>query len=158
MDEVTGQMELDASARSIIDANQYMTLATADSEGRPWACPVWFAHDDYTDFIWVSRPETLHTHNLLARPEVGIVIFDSTRPPSSTQAVYISAQAEELTGQERELGIVAFSRRSQANGLREWRLSDVTGPASHRLYRARALEQSLLQPGDQRVTVSPGDQ
>ena len=37
--------DLDRSARRIIDANSYMTLATADADGRPWATPVWFAPD-----------------------------------------------------------------------------------------------------------------
>jgi hypothetical protein len=41
------------TARRIIDANSYMTLGTADADGRPWATPVWFAPDGYTDFIRV---------------------------------------------------------------------------------------------------------
>src|SRR5215211_3043194 len=67
-------------AREIIDANRYMTLATADGDGRPWASPVWYAHQGYTDLYWVSRPEARHSRNLAVRPEVGIVIFDSTVP------------------------------------------------------------------------------
>ncbi len=38
--------DLTASAKRIIDSNQYMTLGTADREGRPWASPVWFAHEE----------------------------------------------------------------------------------------------------------------
>ena len=30
-------------ATAIVDASSYMTLATADHEGRPWASPTWFA-------------------------------------------------------------------------------------------------------------------
>ena len=67
-------------ARGIIDANRYMTLATADGDGRPWASPVWYAHQGYTDLYWVSRPEARHSRNLAVRPEVSIVIFDSTVP------------------------------------------------------------------------------
>ena len=33
--------DLAASAKEIVDANQYMTLATADEDGLPWAAPVW---------------------------------------------------------------------------------------------------------------------
>ena len=29
--------------QAIIDANPYMTLATADEHGSPWVSPVWFA-------------------------------------------------------------------------------------------------------------------
>lgn len=32
--------ELRAIARSIVDANTFMTLATADADGRPWASPL----------------------------------------------------------------------------------------------------------------------
>ena len=49
--------DLAAYARRIIDAHVYMTLATADAQGRPWASPVWFAHEDHTRFVWVSRPD-----------------------------------------------------------------------------------------------------
>jgi hypothetical protein len=32
--------ELVAAARGIVETNLYMTLATADAEGAPWASPV----------------------------------------------------------------------------------------------------------------------
>jgi predicted pyridoxine 5'-phosphate oxidase superfamily flavin-nucleotide-binding protein len=44
-----GLDELIDVARSIVDSNRYMTLATADESGRPWASPVWFAHAGYTE-------------------------------------------------------------------------------------------------------------
>ena len=36
--------DMDA-ARAIVEANRFMTLATADADGVPWASPVWFAPD-----------------------------------------------------------------------------------------------------------------
>src|SRR4051812_21497668 len=89
-------------AGAIIDANQYLTLATADGDGHHWAAPVWYAHDDYRDFLWVSRPEARHSRNIAARPELAIVIFDSTVPAGTGQAVYAEALAEELDGPERD--------------------------------------------------------
>ena len=65
-----------ARARAMIDPNTYMTIASADAAGVPWASPVWFAHDQYTEFLWVSRPDARHSNNITARAEVGIVIFD----------------------------------------------------------------------------------
>ena len=35
--------DLGALTRSIIDSNRYMTLATADEQGSPWASPVWYS-------------------------------------------------------------------------------------------------------------------
>ena len=85
-----------ATARRIIDANRYLTLATADADGRPWVTPVWFAPEGYTDFIWVSRPSTRHSTNIAVRPGVGIVVFDSTVAIGQGQAVYIEAVAEQI--------------------------------------------------------------
>ena len=84
------------AARRIIDTNSYLTLATADADGRPWATPVWFAQDRYTDYIWVSRPGARHSANIAARAEASIVIFDSTAPVGDGRAVYIEARAEQV--------------------------------------------------------------
>src|SRR5688500_9495102 len=70
------QRDLGSIARTIIDSNAYMTLATADGDGRPWASPVWYAAAGYAEFYWVSSPEARHSRNLAARPEVSIVIFE----------------------------------------------------------------------------------
>jgi hypothetical protein len=145
--------DLGSMARAIVEANLYMTLATADESGRPWASPVWFAHEDYTDFLWVSRPDARHSRNVIGRRELGIVIFDSTVPPSGAQALYVDAVAEELTGDERERMISIYSRRSTAHGSPEWRVADVTAPAPRRLYRATALKHFVLQANDQRLTL-----
>ena len=94
-------MDLTALGRAIIEANLYMVLGTADENGRPWVSPVYFAHADFREFYWVSRPETNHSRNLAERPQIGIVIFDSQVPISTGQAVYMSASAGELAGTER---------------------------------------------------------
>src|SRR5215208_7285338 len=49
-------LELGAAARAIIDSNFYMTLGTADEEGRPWVSPVYYAAEGYAKFYWVSSP------------------------------------------------------------------------------------------------------
>jgi nitroimidazol reductase NimA-like FMN-containing flavoprotein (pyridoxamine 5'-phosphate oxidase superfamily) len=143
-----------ATARAIIDANLYMVLGTADEEGRPWVSPVYFAHSEYSEFFWVSSPETKHSRNLAGRPDISIVIFDSQVPIGSGQGVYMSASAEELTGNERERGIEVFSERSLQHGGDSWKPADVESPARLRLYRATASAHDLLDANDQRVPVS----
>ncbi|MBV9379155.1 MAG: pyridoxamine 5'-phosphate oxidase family protein [Streptosporangiaceae bacterium] len=140
-------------ARRIIDSSRYLTLATADGAGRPWASPVWYAHEDYASFLWVSRAGARHSRNIAARATVSAVIFDSTVPEAEAQGVYFEALAEELSGAERDRAIAIFSRRSQALGLSEWRTADVIAPAPHRLYRARASACFILAPRDQRLPV-----
>lgn len=139
-------------ARSIIDANRFMTLATADGDGVPWASPVWYAPAAYREFYWVSSPEATHSRNLAVRPQLAIVIYDS-HLPGGWNALYLSAVAQELTDVEE--GIEIFSGRSVEQGLPVWTADDVTPPARHRLYRATAGEQFVLDPHDERIPVDP---
>jgi nitroimidazol reductase NimA-like FMN-containing flavoprotein (pyridoxamine 5'-phosphate oxidase superfamily) len=140
-------------ARKIIDANRYMTLATADAGGAPWASPVWFAHTDYREFLWVSDPQARHSKNLAERPEVAIAVFDSSVAPDQAAAVYMTATAAQATD-----GIEAFSEQSVAQGLPEWTLADVTAPARLRLYRATVIERWVLGEGSVRVRDVEGEQ
>jgi pyridoxine/pyridoxamine 5'-phosphate oxidase len=143
-----------AVARELIDSIQYLTLATADERGRPWASPVWFAHDGYVEFVWVSRPDARHSVNLAARPEVSIVIFDSTVRMGTGQAVYVEATAEQLDGDEAARSISVFSARSESLGGPAWTPDDVEPPAPLRLYRATARAHYVLGANDERVPVS----
>lgn len=148
-----GEQDLGERARQIIDANRYLTLATADDDGKPWACPVWFAHDAYAHFLWVSRPGARHSRNIAARPEIGFVVFDSSVVPGMAQALYVDAVAEEVGADEVESAIATYSARSQAQDIGPWRTADVIGSAPHRVYRARARSCSLLSDGDRRIAV-----
>jgi nitroimidazol reductase NimA-like FMN-containing flavoprotein (pyridoxamine 5'-phosphate oxidase superfamily) len=151
-----GMPDLSAQAKRIIDDNVYMTLATADGEGRPWASPVWFAHDDLTRFVWVSKPGARHSRNLAVRPQVGIVIFDSTVGQGAAEGVYVEAKAEQLEGAEDERGIEIFNRRSEGLGWPSWSVADVREPARLRLYLATASALFLLGAGDERIPVDLG--
>jgi nitroimidazol reductase NimA-like FMN-containing flavoprotein (pyridoxamine 5'-phosphate oxidase superfamily) len=150
---MTHPEELRTIARSIIDSNRYMTLATADETGLPWVSPVWYAPAQYREFFWVSSPHARHSRNLAARPHLAIVIFDSHQP-GGWHAVYMSAVAEELVDVDVDKGIEIFSRRSEAQELRAWTREDVRPPGRHRLYRATASEHFVLDPQDQRLPVS----
>jgi nitroimidazol reductase NimA-like FMN-containing flavoprotein (pyridoxamine 5'-phosphate oxidase superfamily) len=142
-----------AHARALIDANLYMVLGTADQNGLPWATPVYYAPSEYREFFWVSKPEARHSRNIAARPEVSIVIFDSSVPIGTGQGVYMSARAEKLEGSEREHGIDVFSRRSLAHGGSAFTVEDAQEPARLRLYRATAVEQYVLDEHDLRIPV-----
>jgi len=130
-----------------------MTLATADGDGTPWASPVWFAHEGYSEFIWASKPEARHSVNVAARPQIGIVIFDSTVPEGEARAVYVEASAERLDEDQVDRAIAVFSRRSVAQGVEPWTPDDVAPPRPHRLYRATASAHFLLDGDDTRTPV-----
>jgi hypothetical protein len=127
-----------------------MVLATADAGGVPWASPVWFATDDGRTFYWVSDPNARHSRNIAARPEIAIVIFDSTVRPNEGAAVYMAARAEPA-GVD---GLDVFNRACAAQGIPQWGVERITEPARHRLYRATAGEQTMLGPGDQRIPLA----
>jgi hypothetical protein len=143
--------------RGIIDANSFMTIATADAEGNPWASPVWFAHRDYAEFIWVSRPGTRHSQNIAQRRQVGIAIYDSTVPIGKGQAVYLEAEAEEVPAGALDTAMATFSERSVDQGGHSWSRDDVTGEAELRAYRAVPSAVYVLTPSDRRVAVQLAD-
>jgi nitroimidazol reductase NimA-like FMN-containing flavoprotein (pyridoxamine 5'-phosphate oxidase superfamily) len=149
----------DDIARSILDAGIYVVLATADAEGVPWASPVWFATEDYRELYWVSYPGARHSQNIAVRPQIAMVVFDSTVPSGTGQAVYMTAIAEQLSDPAAiEHGIEVFSRESVRQGGQEWGLDRVTGEGRLRLYRASVQAYSILDPDvplDVRVDVRP---
>ena len=141
------------AARRVIDANSYLTLATADDTGRPWATPVWFAEHDLREFFWVSRFETRHSYNIAERSDVALAIFDSTVPVGSAIAVYVEGVAAEVGNSDLQAALAVYGDRSEARGLRRWQVSDVTGFAPHRLYRATAAQVYVLDDEEQRVPL-----
>lgn len=145
-----------ATARAIVAANAYMTLATADADGRPWATPVFFAPASYAELIWVSRPDARHSQNVAVRPEVAIVVFDSQAPIGTGRGVYMTARADLVPAADLERGLAAFSRSAQGRGGDPWSVDDVGPDAPFRLYRAVASEQWVLDDRDRRVPVPLG--
>jgi len=142
-------------ARAIIDANLYMVLGTADPTGWPWVSPVYYAPTGRGEFLWVSRPDRRHSRNIETRPEVSIVIFDSSAPIDTGNGVYMAATARRLTGDERAHGIDLFSRRSLGHGGRPWGLENLEGEASVHLYQATAIDTYVLEADtDRRIPVS----
>jgi nitroimidazol reductase NimA-like FMN-containing flavoprotein (pyridoxamine 5'-phosphate oxidase superfamily) len=148
----------DGIARDLLDTNSFMTLATADASGLPWASPVWFATEDYRALYWLSYPSARHSRNLAVRPELSIVVYDSTIQPAAAQAVYMAATAEQVPEADLEAGLGVFSRKSVRRGLKEYGIDSVTGDAGLRLYRAAVTEHYILDsdaPGEVRMAVSP---
>jgi nitroimidazol reductase NimA-like FMN-containing flavoprotein (pyridoxamine 5'-phosphate oxidase superfamily) len=144
-------------ARAILDTSSFVTLATADADGVPWACPVWFATEDYRHLYWVSAPDTRHSRNLAVRPRLAMTVFDSTQRPGDVQAVYLTGTAAQVTD-DVEGGIATYSRVAVRQGLPPWDITRVTGAARLRLYRATVTEHHILDPDapiEVRLQVTP---
>jgi len=142
-----------AAVRAILDANAYLTLATADADGVPWASPVWFAHAGYRELFWVSDPEARHSRNIAERAGVGVVVFDTQAPIGTGRGVYLRAIAAQVGDEDLERGLAIFSQRSRDQGGRAWTAADVRPPARHRLYRALVHEHHLGGRDDRRTLV-----
>lgn len=141
--------ELEAMAKRIIDGNRYMTIATVDGDGRPWATPVYFSPDGYRDLYWISSPETQHSRNLAIRSEVSIVVFDSQVGIGKAEAVYMRAHAAEVPEPTPEDCAAAF--RARFEGVRAFTSEELRAPSKLRLYRAIATEHWVLIRGSDPV-------
>ena len=135
---------MDARQRAIylIEHNNFMVVATADKAGKPWISPVGFSYDEAFNLYWISAENALHSANLRDRPQVAIVIYGQL-PEGPFDGVYFDATAAELTDTgEIEAGLAAFSRRPGPPKFVAHSVSDVTGQAAWRMYKATALSVS----------------
>ncbi|MGP4043076.1 pyridoxamine 5'-phosphate oxidase family protein [Streptomyces sp. 2A115] len=138
--------DLGEMARHVIDANRYLTLGTTEPDHRPRLSPVYFTHVGYRDFYWVSSPSARHSMNIAARPDVAIVVFDSTAPIGEGRAVYVSADASVVAEDELPQRCTeAFERVDP--GATRFEPHELSGDAVLRLYHARATRHEVHIPG-----------
>jgi hypothetical protein len=126
--------DLTAMARRVIDTNHYMTLATRERDGRPRLSPVYYTPARYRDLYWVSSPDARHSRNLAERPEVEIVIFDSTAAVGDGEAVYLAAIERAIADDELEAACAEAFRTTA--GARPFSPAELRGDAPLRLYVA----------------------
>jgi hypothetical protein len=131
-----GRAELDEMARRVLDRNLYMVLGTLDPDGQPRLSPVFYTAARYRDFYWVSVPESHHSRNVAERPEVRLVVFDSSLRPAETEAVYVTATAREVPDDQLE-DVVGEAFRTDG-GARRFTPDDLRVDAGLRLYVAHA--------------------
>jgi nitroimidazol reductase NimA-like FMN-containing flavoprotein (pyridoxamine 5'-phosphate oxidase superfamily) len=131
-------------ALSLLANNAFLTLGTADAGGRPWTTPVFFASDGLTDVYWTSSQLARHSRNLTERPEVSLVVFDSTVEPYHGRAVYAAGTARELDGNGLRDGLGVYSAVAPTKGARSSTMDKLTGPSPLRLYAARLSDVWIL--------------
>ncbi len=123
-------------AKYLIENNEHMTIATADTLGKPWVSPVFFMHDDKYNLYWVSNKDALHSQNIKTRSEIAIVIFGQLQD-NGVDGVYIDAIASELQDDiEINEAIRILAKRPQPTKFTIQSIVDVTGNAVWRIYKA----------------------
>jgi len=85
------EKDLNQLAKTIIDTNQYMTIASVDEHNNPWASTVAYVYDGNYNFYWVSVPESLHQKNIAHNPKIVFSIFDSHQKWGEGVGVQIEA-------------------------------------------------------------------
>ena len=95
-------LQPNTKAREVLDAINYITIATVSKDGQPWNTPVAGFHfdNDYT-LYWASWQDNQHSKNVRANGKAFVVVYDST--PASGQpsaGVYMKGQASELTEEQ----------------------------------------------------------
>lgn len=155
--------ELAEMARRVIDGNRYLVLGTVESDGRPRLSPVYFTPARYGDFYWVSSPEAQHSRNVRDRPDVQIVVFDSSVLPNHSEAVYMSATARQVPDEELP-ALVGEAFDPDGRGGRAFTPEELSGDGDLRLYVATATSYDVHVRGghpthgtgiDRRVATDP---
>jgi general stress protein 26 len=130
---MTTDPDLDRLARDILDEIRYVVLGTIDEDGRTRTSPVYFTPYRYEDLYWVSDVVTHHSHNLARDGRIGGVVFDSTRPPGTSSAVYVTGTAREVPDHELAEHLPrAFD--PEGRGGRRFATDELTGDADLRLW------------------------
>jgi hypothetical protein len=139
--------DLAAMVRRVIDENVYMVLGTADESGRPWVSPVFYAADAERDFYWMSSPGVTHSRNLVRRPELSIVVFDSRAEVGTggTSALYMAGTAAEVPVDDVDRALSIYPG-PPSRGARRIDPAEVRSSGHYRLYRATVTEHSVLCP------------
>lgn len=130
-------MNVVETARYLIDNNIFMTIATADANGKPWSSPVGYAYDEDYNFYWVSSKEALHSLNIAGRSEVSLSILSKV-PDTGYDGLYVDAIARELTSEAEIQTIIDLfhKQRPQPPRFATNEIAEVTGDAAWRMYRA----------------------
>ena len=128
--------------RELVDANRYMALGTLDPDGRPRVSPVYFAPDGYSLVYWISKPDAQHSQNIAERPDISMVIFDSTAPIGTARAVYLKATGERVPDEEID-SCAEVACRARFPEQSVFPVEELRPPEKLRLYRARVNEHSI---------------
>ena len=143
------QADLETMAKRILDSNRYMTIGTVGGDGHPWVTPVYFTPDRYRQMFWISDPEARHSLNIAARSEVSIVVFDSSVPVGGAEAVYMRAEAEQVSEPTSDDCAAAFRQRFET--IMVLTPEELQPPARLRLYSARVTQHWVLIRGSDPV-------
>lgn len=92
-------MKPNDKAITILDAIDYISVATVSEDGQPWNTPVAAFHfdNDYA-LYWASWQNNQHSKNIRENGKTFVVIYDSTPSDSKpSSGVYMQGTTSEIT-------------------------------------------------------------
>ena len=116
----------------ILSEIRYATISSVDSDGQPWAAPVWYVFDKDRLFWW-SPLESQHSKNIELNPDVFITIFNSTTPEGEGLGLYFKARANVVDGDELDTAIQLYNASTSVFKLNR---ENCTNEAPTRMYKA----------------------
>lgn len=155
--------ELWETVPRLLAANRYLVLGTVNPDGSPWVTPVFFVPDGEHRVLWVSSPDSRHSHNIAVSPAVAITVFDSTVPVGKAEALYFEATAGLVAEGGRPAALDLFNAGLPAGNRLEPADLGPAGPLE--VYEAKVTQHYVLVRGgdprfdnvtDARIAVSPG--
>jgi uncharacterized protein YhbP (UPF0306 family) len=146
----------------LLAQHRYLVLGTADADGRPWVTPVFYAADGEHRVLWVSAPDSRHSRNIAARPDVAVTIYDSHAPIGGAEALYLEATGGHVTDEGRSAALAVLNSRLPSSHQLGTGDLEPSGPL--RVYQAAITQHFVLIRGgdtrfdnvtDARLAVSP---
>ena len=125
---------LSKRAKEIIGQIKYATIASVSENGLPWNAPVFTAFDEQYNFYFGTHKDSQKAKNIRANGRVFLVIYDSTVPVGTGEAVYIKASAQEVSDPSELRRIFELLKERRKATYWGFAALDANGPI--RLYKA----------------------
>jgi uncharacterized protein YhbP (UPF0306 family) len=103
---------LAAIARELLGASSLCAIATTGPRGRAHINTAYFAWTDDFEIVWLSKPRSRHSRNLVANPSAALAVYDS-RPSwgGFDRGIQLFGSARESQGATAERALEAYTAR-----------------------------------------------
>lgn len=123
---------MNTKAETLVQSIRYATISSVDSNGKPWAAPVWYVFDT-NNIYWWSPVESQHSKNISINSNVYITIFDSRVPEGEGFGLYLEAEARQVSEDELETTMALYNASTKLFKLDQ---QNCSGNAPTRMYKA----------------------
>ncbi len=139
--------------KRIIESNNYMVIATADSEGNPWASALFYVHDKDYAFYFLSAIDSRHIKNIGGNSVASFVIFDSRQKIGQSDSVQAECKISEVNKNQLEDVIKLYVKKlfpkSNVPATDRYPMGAYTEPAEFRFFKI-SISKLYISGTDQR--------